>query len=45
MTASSSATQAVNKFGGNTLFVIVLFQPLSGLPDEDMIEIVFRNSF
>lgn len=45
MTASSSATQAVNKFDGNALFIIVLFQPLSGLPDEDMIEIVFRNSF
>jgi hypothetical protein len=37
MTAKSSATTAKQKFGGNSLIVIVLFQPRSGLPDEDNI--------
>lgn len=37
MTAVSASTNTTNKFGGNSLFVIVLFQPQSAFPDEDVI--------
>lgn len=35
--ADRSAGDASRKFGGNPLYIIVLFQPLSGLPDEDVL--------
>lgn len=37
MTATSAAGNSVRKFGGNTIVVCVLFQPRSGLPDEDSV--------
>lgn len=36
-TASSASTNATQKFGGNPVIVIALFQPRSSLPDEDNI--------
>lgn len=37
VTATSAALNAKQKFGGNRLIVCVLFQPRSGIPDEDSI--------
>lgn len=37
MTALSSAGRAVDKFGGNRIVLSILFQPRSGVPDEDSV--------
>lgn len=37
MTALSSAGRSVDKFGGNRIVLSILFQPRSGVPDEDSV--------
>lgn len=44
MTASSSALNAKQKFGGNRLIISVLFQPRSGIPDEDSIRYTLNHA-
>lgn len=44
MIANRSARDASDKFGKNPLYVIVIFQPLSGLPDEDVLTNTIRNT-
>lgn len=44
MTSVSAAGNAVRKFPGNRIYVIVQFQPKSGVPDEDSIKFTINHA-